>query len=49
MRDLAAFIDYLGEPAQLKRKKIGVWVMLYMAFIAFLANLLKFEYWRDVH
>ncbi len=49
MRDLAAFIDYLGEPAQLKRKKIGVWVMLYLALFAFLAYLLKLEYWRDVH
>ncbi len=49
MRDLAAFIDYLGEPAQLKRKKIGVWVMLYLSFFALLAFLLKAEYWRDVH
>lgn len=49
MRDLAAFIDYLAEPAQLQRKKIGVWVMLFLAFFALLAYLLKAEYWRDVH
>jgi ubiquinol-cytochrome c reductase cytochrome c1 subunit len=49
MRDLTAFLDYVGEPIQLKRKKIGVWVMAFLAFFAFLAYLLKAEYWRDVH
>ena len=49
MKDLAAFLSYLGEPAQLKRKKLGVWVMLFLAIFALLAFLLKAEYWRDVH
>ena len=49
MRDLTAFLDYVGEPIQLKRKKIGVWVMAFLAVFAFLAFLLKAEYWRDVH
>lgn len=49
MRDLTAFLDYVGEPIQLERKKIGVWVMAFLAFFAFLAYLLKAEYWRDVH
>jgi len=48
MRDLAAFIDYMGEPIQLERKKLGVWVMAFLAFFAFLSYLLKKEYWRDV-
>jgi len=49
VRDLVTFLEYLGEPAKLKRKNIGVWVMLYLAVFAFLAYLLKAEYWRDVH
>ncbi len=49
MRDLTAFLIYLGEPAQLQRKHVGVWVMLFLAFFALLAYLLKAEYWRDVH
>jgi ubiquinol-cytochrome c reductase cytochrome c1 subunit len=49
MRDLAAFLDYMSEPAKLKRKNIGVWVILFLAVFAFLAYLLKAEYWRDVH
>lgn len=49
MRDLTAFLTYMAEPAQLKRKDIGIWVMLFLAFFAFVAYLLKKEYWRDVH
>lgn len=48
-RDLAAFLEYVSEPAKLKRKNIGVWVMMFLAVFAFLAYLLKAEYWRDVH
>ena len=48
-RDLAAFLDYASEPAKLKRKTVGVWVMLYLALFALIAYLLKAEYWRDVH
>lgn len=48
-RDIAAFLEYVGEPAALKRQGIGVWVVLFLAFFTFLAWLLKKEYWRDVH
>lgn len=49
MRDIAAYLDYVGEPVQLKRKSLGVWVMLYLAIFALIAYLLKREFWRDVH
>jgi len=49
VRDLVTYLDYLGEPAKLKRKNIGIWVMLFLAVFAFLAYLLKAEYWRDIH
>jgi ubiquinol-cytochrome c reductase cytochrome c1 subunit len=48
-RDIAAFLEYVGEPAALKRQKVGVWVILFLSFFTFLAWLLKREYWRDVH
>ena len=48
-RDIAAFLDYAGEPAKLKRKGIGVWVILFLVLFTFIAYLLKVEYWRDVH
>lgn len=48
-RDIAAFLQYAGEPVQLERKGIGVWVLLFLAIFTFIAYLLKAEYWRDVH
>lgn len=48
-RDIATFLDYLAEPAKLKRESIGIWVMLFLAAFALVAYALKSEYWRDVH
>lgn len=49
MRDLTAFLSYVGEPIQLERKRLGVWVLLFIAVFFVLAYLLKKEYWKDVH
>ena len=49
VRDITNFLEYVGEPAALKRHDLGVWVILFLAFFTFLAWLLKKEYWRDVH
>jgi ubiquinol-cytochrome c reductase cytochrome c1 subunit len=48
-RDITTFLQYVGEPAALKREAVGVWVILYLAFFTLLAWLLKHEYWNDVH
>jgi len=49
MRDLTNFLVYLAEPAQLQRKKIGVWTIAFLILFMLLAIVLKKEYWRDVH
>lgn len=49
VRDLVTFLEYLGEPAQVKRKNVGVWVLLFLVVFTLLAYALKVEYWRDVH
>ena len=49
VRDLVTFMEYLGEPAKVKRKNVGVWVLLFLALFALIAYALKVEYWRDVH
>ena len=49
VRDLVTFMEYLGEPAKVKRKNVGIWVLMFLALFAFLAYLLKAEFWRDVH
>ncbi len=48
-RDLTAFLSYVGEPIQMKRKQLGVWVLLFIAVFFVLAYLLKKEYWKDIH
>ena len=49
VRDLVTFLEYLGEPSKVKRKNIGVWVLLFLALFTLIAYALKVEYWRDVH
>lgn len=49
VRDITNFLAYAGEPAALKRQQLGVWVVLFLAFLTFLLYLLKKDYWKDVH
>ena len=49
VRDITNFLEYAGEPAALKRQALGVWVILFLVALTFLAYLLKQEYWTDVH
>jgi len=48
IHDLVNFLVYLSEPAQLERKNIGIWVLLYLVIFLVVAYYLKKEYWRDV-
>lgn len=47
--DLVNFLDYVGEPHKLERKKLGVWVLLFLVVFTLFAYLLKREFWKDVH
>jgi ubiquinol-cytochrome c reductase cytochrome c1 subunit len=49
VRDTVNFLDYVSEPAQAKRRALGVWVVLFLLVFTWLAYLLKKEYWKDVH
>jgi ubiquinol-cytochrome c reductase cytochrome c1 subunit len=49
VRDTVNFLDYASEPAQLKRRHLGVFVVLFLIAFTWLAMLLKKEYWKDVH
>lgn len=48
-RDLANFLVYISEPAQLKRMHLGFGVLFFLAVLFLLAFFLKREYWKDVH
>lgn len=49
VRNLVSFLAYSADPIKLERHRIGVYVLLYLAFLFVFAYLLKREYWRDVH
>lgn len=47
--DLANFLYYTGDPNRLDRERIGIYVLLFLAFFIVFAWLLNREYWKDVH
>jgi ubiquinol-cytochrome c reductase cytochrome c1 subunit len=49
VRDTVNFLDYASEPTQMKRRALGVWVVLFLIAFTWMAWLLKKEYWKDVH
>lgn len=48
-RDLTNFMVYMGEPWQLERRSLGIWVLVFLAFFFVVSYALKKEYWKDVH
>jgi len=48
VRDTVNFLDYMSEPAQLKRKAIGVWVLMFLVVFLVLSYMLKKQIWKDV-
>ena len=49
MADLTNFLAYVGEPIQLERQWIGIWVLLFLVLLTVVFYLLKKEYWKSVH
>ncbi|MEJ2059670.1 MAG: cytochrome c1 [Gammaproteobacteria bacterium] len=49
VRDLVTYLAYMGEPRQVLRKEMGVWVLLFLGLLFVVAYLLKKEYWKDLH
>jgi len=49
VRDTVNFLDYVGDPSQVQRRSIGIWVVLFLLVFTAFAWMLKKEYWKDVH
>jgi ubiquinol-cytochrome c reductase cytochrome c1 subunit len=49
VRDTVNFLDYMGEPVQVVRRDLGVWVTLFLLVFAGFAYMMKREYFRDIH
>lgn len=46
--DLVAYLQWMGEPAQAQRVRLGVWVLLFLAMMTVFAWRLNAAYWKDV-
>jgi len=46
--DLTNFLVFMSEPDQLKRKKMGYYVIGFLLLLLFLTINLKKEFWRDI-
>jgi ubiquinol-cytochrome c reductase cytochrome c1 subunit len=46
--DLVAYLEWMGEPAQNTRKRLGVWVLLFLGVFLVLTWRLSASYWKDV-
>jgi ubiquinol-cytochrome c reductase cytochrome c1 subunit len=48
MGDLVSYLQWMGEPAQNTRVRIGIWVLLFLGVFTFFAWRLNAAYWKDV-
>ena len=46
--DLVGYMQWMGEPAQNHRVRLGVWVLIFLAVFTVIAWRLNAAYWKDV-
>ncbi len=46
--DIVAFLQWMGEPSQNSRVRIGVWVLVFLGIFTVIAWRLNAAYWKDV-
>lgn len=46
--DLVNYLQWMGEPVQNTRVRIGIWVLLFLGLFTFIAWRLNAAYWKDV-
>ena len=46
--DLVGYMQWMGEPAQNTRVRIGVWVLIFLGFMTVLAWKLNAAFWKDI-
>ena len=47
--DLVGYLQWMGEPAQNTRVRIGVWVVAFLLGLMFIAWRLNASFWKQVH
>jgi ubiquinol-cytochrome c reductase cytochrome c1 subunit len=48
MGDLVGYLQWMGEPAQNTRIRVGVWVLIFLLCLTFVAWRLNAAFWKDV-
>ncbi|UUZ69328.1 cytochrome c1 [Polaromonas sp. P1(28)-13] len=48
MGDLVGYLQWMGEPAQNSRVRIGVWVLIFLLCLSFMTWRLNAAFWKDV-
>ena len=48
VRDTVNFLAYISEPVRSERRKLGVWVLMFLIFFWILSVMLKKQIWKDV-
>jgi ubiquinol-cytochrome c reductase cytochrome c1 subunit len=46
--DLVAYLQWMGEPNQNNRVRLGVWVMIFLGFFTVIAWRLNAAFWKDI-
>lgn len=46
--DLVAYMQWMAEPGQSKRVRVGVWVLLFLGVFTVIAWRLNASYWKDI-
>ena len=46
--DLVGYLQWMGEPVQNTRVRVGIWVLLFLAVFTFCAWRLNAAYWKDI-
>jgi ubiquinol-cytochrome c reductase cytochrome c1 subunit len=48
MADLVSYMAWMAEPVQLERKRLGIFVLLFLVIFTILAWRLNKAYWKDI-
>lgn len=48
VRDTVNFLAYITEPIRSERRRLGVWVLMFLLFFLIIATMLKKQIWKDV-
>jgi ubiquinol-cytochrome c reductase cytochrome c1 subunit len=48
MGDLVAYLQWMGEPAQNTRTRVGVGVLLFLALLTVFTWRLNASYWKEI-